>query len=81
MYTIRQIARITSYNVCYTKLLRNQLSEAGIKVSVFHLKDANLSEVAERMRESDGILIGSSTRYGDMVGNVEALLKMSYNFV
>ena len=57
-------------------LLSNQLSEAGIKVSVFHLKDANLSEVADRMRESDGILIGSSTRYGDMVGNVEALLKM-----
>ncbi|MDD2968255.1 MAG: FprA family A-type flavoprotein [Lachnospiraceae bacterium] len=57
-------------------LLSKQLTDAGIEVSVFHLKDADLGEVADRIKESNGFLIGSATRYGDMVGNVEELLKM-----
>lgn len=57
-------------------LLSKQLTDAGIEVSVFHLKDADLNEVVDRIKESNGFLIGSATRYGDMVGNVEELLKM-----
>ena len=51
------------------------LEEAGIETSIFNLKNADLEEVRNRINESDGLLVGSSTRYADMVGKVEELLK------
>ena len=30
----------------------------------------------DRIRECDGLLVGSATRYGDMVGNMEEFLKI-----
>jgi flavorubredoxin len=52
------------------------LEETGVETSVFNLKNADLSQVVGRIMESDGILVGSSTRYADMVGNVEELLQL-----
>ncbi len=55
--------------------LAKGLEETGVRTLVFNLKNADVSEVAEVIRESDGVLIGSSTKYADMVGKVEELLK------
>lgn len=55
--------------------LARGLEETGVETSVFNLRNAELSKVLARIEESDGVLIGSSTRYADMVGNVEELLK------
>lgn len=55
--------------------LESGLKEAGIETQLINLKSADLNEVKEKIKESDGVLIGSSTKYGDMVGSVEELLK------
>lgn len=55
--------------------LAEGLKEVGIEPYVFNLKNSNLDEVLDRIKISDGVLIGSSTKYGDMVGNVEELLQ------
>lgn len=55
--------------------LAHGLAETGVETSIFNLKNADLDEVKERILSSDGILIGSSTKYGDMVGKVEELLQ------
>jgi flavorubredoxin len=55
--------------------LADGLGDTGIEVSIFNLKNADMQSVKERILESDAVLIGSSTRYGDMVGNAEELLK------
>ncbi len=55
--------------------LSEGLEEKGIETSVFNLKNADIQEVIQVIRESDGVLVGSSTKYADMVGRVEELLK------
>jgi flavorubredoxin len=55
--------------------LAEGLEEFDIETSIINLKNADLNEVKVRVLESDGILFGSSTRYGDMVGNMEELLQ------
>jgi flavorubredoxin len=55
--------------------LAQGLEETGVGIYVFNLKNADLDEVKKRIMESDGLLVGSSTKYADMVGNVEELLK------
>nr|WP_080066466.1 FprA family A-type flavoprotein [Ruminiclostridium hungatei] len=54
--------------------LAEGIEEKGISTSVFNLKNADVAEVAEVIRASDGVLIGSSTKYADMVGKIEELL-------
>ncbi len=56
--------------------LSKGLEEAGVQTSIFNLRNADLAEVKQRILESDGVLAGSSTKYGDMVGNMEELLKL-----
>ncbi|HEY9060678.1 MAG TPA: FprA family A-type flavoprotein [Pseudobacteroides sp.] len=55
--------------------LAQGLEETGVDAYVFNLKNADADEVKKRIMESDGLLVGSSTKYADMVGNVEELLK------
>jgi len=55
--------------------LAEGLEKTGVETSIFNLKNADLSEVKKRILESDGVLMGSSTKYADMVGNIEELLK------
>ncbi len=55
--------------------LSRGLAAAGVTTSVFNLKQADLEEVKQAVSASNGILIGSSTRYADMVGRVEQLLQ------
>lgn len=62
-----------------TRKLAQQLAEAiadqGMVVSEYNLKNADIKEVADSIRSSDGLLVGSSTRYADMVGDIEKLLQ------
>lgn len=62
-----------------TGKIAQQLSEgiktAGVEAEVINLKNADLEEVKAKILECDGLLVGSSTKYGDMVGTVEELLK------
>jgi flavorubredoxin len=51
------------------------LETAGVEAEIINLKNADLEEVKAKILESDGLLVGSSTKYGDMVGTVEELLK------
>ncbi|MFZ5969631.1 MAG: FprA family A-type flavoprotein [Bacillota bacterium] len=55
--------------------LAQGLEETGVEATVFNLKNTDLEEVKKRVMESDGLLVGSSTKYADMVGNVEEFLK------
>lgn len=55
--------------------LEEGLKGAGVETIVFDLKNADLDKVREKIAEADGVLIGSSTRYADMVGNTEDLMK------
>lgn len=54
--------------------LAKGLEEAGVQTSIFNMKSAELSEIKKRIQESHGVLIGSSTKYADMVGSLEDLL-------
>lgn len=55
--------------------LAQGIEKAGVEASVINLKNTDLAEAKKLIMESDGVLVGSSTKYGDMVGNVEELLK------
>lgn len=56
--------------------LSEGLSATGIEASIFNLNNADLNELKAKVAESDGLLVGSSTKYADMVGNTEEFLKL-----
>lgn len=47
----------------------------GIKSDIFNVKNADINDIKQSALESDAIFIGSSTKYGDMIGNLEDVLK------
>lgn len=51
------------------------MQELGVVSEIYNLSKADLEEVREKVLQSDGVLAGSSTRYADMVGNIEEFLK------
>jgi flavorubredoxin len=51
------------------------LTEAGVETSIVNVKSSSIETVKELAEESDAIIIGSSTRYGDMIGNIEDYIK------
>ena len=55
--------------------LSEGLNATGVETSIFNLKNADLGELKIKVTESDGLLVGSSTKYGDMIGNTEDFLK------
>lgn len=55
--------------------LAGGMQELGVTVETINLARADLDEVRAKVLASDGILAGSSTRYADMVGNIEEFLK------
>ncbi|MBS4534863.1 FprA family A-type flavoprotein [Clostridium sp. D2Q-14] len=57
--------------------ISEELKEKNIETIVMNIKeDVDLGEVREKIKESDAIFFGSSTRYADMVGGIEKVLKM-----
>lgn len=51
------------------------LTESGIAAKIVNVKSSSIDTVKEMAAESDMIIIGISTRYGDMVGNIEDYIK------
>lgn len=61
-----------------TKKMATMLAEAfvrnNIEVNVFNVDKVDKDEVIESIKASDALLVGSSTKYADMVGGLEPLL-------
>lgn len=51
------------------------LTELGVEVTVANDKSSDLSSIKDLALEADAILFGSSTKYGDMTGNLEDILQ------
>ena len=62
-----------------TKKMANHLQrifeENQIQATVFNADKSEKMEILESIKESDAVFIGSSTRYADMIGNLEEVLK------
>ncbi len=75
----KKVAIVYSSMTGNTAKVAQKLSEgmldAGVETSIFNLKNADVNEIVAKLPDFDGILVGSSTKYGDMVGNAEEFLK------
>ncbi|ROR31784.1 flavorubredoxin [Mobilisporobacter senegalensis] len=56
-------------------LLKEIFEENNIETAVFNADKSEKEEVLDSIKEADVILFGSSTRYADMIGNLEEILK------
>jgi len=55
--------------------LKEGLVEMGIETNVVNIKNADLNSILEMAKEASAIMIGSSTKYGDMIGSIEDIVK------
>ncbi|MEW5206573.1 FprA family A-type flavoprotein [Bacillus cereus] len=56
-------------------IIKETLEADNIHVSVFNVDKSKKLEVLKSIQEADAVFIGSSTRYADMIGNLEDILK------
>lgn len=56
-------------------LIKTKLENANMEVSLFNANKDDINEILKAIESSDVVLFGSSTRYGDMIGNIENVLK------
>ena len=57
------------------RMLENELVEHGFEVESINTEKAELEEVLTKIQYADGVLFGTSTKYADIPGNLEAILK------
>lgn len=55
--------------------LKNIFEENNIQVSVFNADRSDKGEILESIKVADAVFIGSSTKYADMIGGLEDVLK------
>jgi flavorubredoxin len=55
--------------------IKEGLSEMGVETNVVNIKNAELNTILDLAKEASTIVLGSSTRYGDMIGNIEDAVK------
>jgi flavorubredoxin len=55
--------------------IREGLIEMGVDTNVVNIKNAELTTILDLAKEASTILIGSSTRYGDLIGSIENVVK------
>jgi flavorubredoxin len=55
--------------------IKRILEENQIQVSIFNADKSEKIEILESIKEADAVFIGSSTKYADMIGNLEDVLK------
>lgn len=56
--------------------MANELEEVDVETETMNIKeDVDMDEVKAKIEEADAIFFGSSTRYADMVGGIEKVLK------
>lgn len=51
------------------------LMDMGVEACVVNVKNADVESILQMAEDSDAIIVGSSTRYADMIGNIEDTLK------
>jgi flavorubredoxin len=51
------------------------LNDLKVETTVVNVKNADIESLKEMVKEHDAVIVGSSTRYGDMIGNIEDFLK------
>jgi flavorubredoxin len=51
------------------------LEDMKVEATVINTKNADIEDIKELIKSHDAVLIGSSTRYGDMIGNIEEVIK------
>ncbi|MCU5131504.1 FprA family A-type flavoprotein [Bacillus thuringiensis] len=56
-------------------IIKETLEADNIHVTVFNADKSKKLEVLKSIQEADAVFIGSSTRYADMIGNLEDILK------
>ena len=54
---------------------KSEFEAEGMQVNVFNADKADKEEILNSIKESDAILFGTSTKYGDMIGSIEDILK------
>ncbi|WP_300380148.1 FprA family A-type flavoprotein [Clostridium sp.] len=54
---------------------RQEFEAEDIEVSIFNADKDDENEILESIKESDAMLFGTSTKYGDLIGSVENILK------
>jgi flavorubredoxin len=55
--------------------LKKIFEENNIQTSVFNADKSDKATILESIKEADAVFIGSSTKYADMIGNLEDVLK------
>lgn len=56
-------------------ILQEVFEENNIQVSIFNADKSDKNEILESIQEADAVFVGSSTKYADMIGNLEDVLK------
>ena len=55
--------------------IKEGLVEMGVETNAVNIKNADLTSILDLAKEASAIIIGSSTRYGDMIGTIEDVVK------
>lgn len=56
-------------------IIKETFEAENIKVRVFNADKSDKAEILESIQQADAIFFGSSTKYADMIGNLEEILK------
>lgn len=56
------------------KIFKDSFEKDNIKVDVFNADKSDKEEILASIQAADAVLVGSSTRYADMIGNLEQIL-------
>lgn len=77
----KEISALILYNTMsgntkkMARMLENELVKEGIKVENINTEKADLEEIYGKIQKADGVLFGTSTKYADIPGNLEVILK------
>ncbi|CUQ12831.1 FprA family A-type flavoprotein [Clostridium baratii] len=55
--------------------LKEEFEAEEIEVAIFNADKSDEKEILESIEKSDAILFGTSTKYGDLIGSIENILK------
>ena len=61
------------------KVIATVLEQKAIETRIINVDNADIEAIIEVIKESDAVFFGSSTRYADMVGKMESVLKALKN--
>lgn len=54
---------------------KSELENEDIEVAIFNADKSSKEDILNSIKESDAILFGTSTKYGDLIGSIEDILK------